>query len=328
MKKKKKLLNLVGASLALAMIASPVSWVPAQANSILIAEGFVHDSNGNPVSEMSVMLQSSSSSGQLMQVWRTTNLDGKFTAQAFPGEYNLGVGNNGQKCISKQQSGTLSSSNRTIEVELPAQMDIHFTVKSESGLPIANVQTGTLDLSFENGLRCSGQPSVFTDHNGSAKLHSFEGARASDMYDGWAGVAYYTPFEGVLLRHWISESEISSGQVSVILPDVPTADLSTPAITGSTANVRIKATLSNPDGSRATEASGESKRSMYKKVEVHTRKFTKGKWTKWKILKSASVGMNGKVNFSAVKFSKGKHQIRIQGKNFHLASKPRTIISK
>jgi hypothetical protein len=200
-------------------------------------------------------------------------------------------------------------------------------VKSESGLPIANVQTGILALLFENGFSCTNGPSVRTDQNGYAVLNSFEGGRATDSYDGWAGVAYYTPFEGTQLRHWISESEILSGQVSVVLPDVPTAKMSTPTRTRPTTNIRIKATLFNPDGSIASETSSGSQRPMYKKVEVYTRKFTKGKWTKWKFLKGAKVGPNGKVSFSAVKFSKGKHQIRIQGKNFDLAAKPRTITS-
>jgi hypothetical protein len=325
----KKCLSLLG---LLVFLVNSSFGSPAQAASIFLANGFIHDASGKPVEGIDLYITSTDPiSAQTLTVWKTSDVNGRFQARSFA-EYSIHY-IAGRKCIHKFPTitGAVDSVNTDIDLELPAERIINFTVTTESGLPIADAQATVLERNFGNGFSCSSQPHARTDQDGKGAVWTFEGGTTTRPLSQ-AGIVYYMPFEDVQLSRFVSESDFDDNSVSIVLDDVPSVELVSPS-TAKTTGFNIGATIFDSDGtvSAASIRNGiagvESapKRIQFKKVILMKRSFAKGKWSSWTQQAKASVGSNGKVKFTKIRLPKKQYQFRVLGVGFSIGSSVKTV---
>jgi hypothetical protein len=312
--------------------------VQVQGSSIIVANGFVHDERGKPVSGISLYIASSDpATGQTLNVWKTTDSKGQFQAQTFS-NYKLHLTMGAAKCLSKGTpfEGTVSSASKTIDLTVPTERVVKFRVTTPSGTPISNVQTTVLERDFGNGFSCPSQPHAKTDQDGYGLVNIFEGGSTTRPTDQ-AGIIYYQPFEGVQLTKWVSEADLEDNSVRVILDDVPSADLAAPTV-AKTSGFDVSVLLRDADGSISaaslpntlSEASlfGAKSRLQFKTLELMKRTFVNGKWSSWTSQAKAKVGLNGKLKFSKIKLKKNRYQFKVAGVGFSLGTKAKTVLVK
>jgi len=319
--------------LSVSIVSGVVS--PASAASIILANGFIHDAKGKPIPGILVLVSSTNpSNGATLNVFKVSDSKGRFQAQSFA-NYSVTV-NDTASCLVRFPgiSGTVSSENKTIDIVAPSERFVKFSVATSSGLPIADLQATVLERNYGNGWSCQSQPNARTNDAGQATIRIFEGG-STTRAENQAGVVYYQPFEDVQLTQFVSEADLADNSVSIVLDDVPSAEMSSPSI-AKTSGFDIGATVREPDGSVSIAASSigvanfgiSAVRAQFSKVQLMKRSFVKGKWSSWSKQSVAPVGSNGKAKFAKIRLAKNKYQFRIVGVGYSIGSAVKTITVK
>ena len=281
-----------------------------------------------------VYIQSTdTASNQNMTVFAHSDSKGKFSFQSFKNYLLAFTLEGGDKCLQKGSlAGTLTATEKVIDITVPAERKINLNVETQSGIPISDVEVNMMGRTFDLGYSCGGQQSAHTDNLGNITLSTFVGPGLNPgSYPGAVAVRY-SPFENVQLIKWLSEAEITTNQVAVTLEDVPSLEFSAPTV-AKVSGFDVSAKVLNPDGSvainQARVTPGDfqtaSVRLQFRQVDLFKRVFVKGKWGSWLKQSRVSVGSNGVAKFSKLKFAKGSYQIRVSGVGFTVGCKTKSL---